>query len=190
MARAWRMCENDAFAAIHFWLGWNCQSFGEGGVLHLRREAPRAGAGPILFAATKRRKGWGLSAGGTEKNCRTPRHGDAKKTKPREKKISLRVAARRTRSFFRFRGAWGSFQIADGVVAMRGPSIRPSWISNARTCRKIGPFDGAQALRRCSGQALCSNSGQECIIPLLYLHAWNIPDPYVARNGLRWPCWG
>jgi hypothetical protein len=32
-ARAWRMDGNNAFAAIQFWLGWNCQLLGEGGVL-------------------------------------------------------------------------------------------------------------------------------------------------------------
>jgi hypothetical protein len=53
---------NNAFAAIRFWLGWNCQPLDEGGVLHWRKEAPHVDAGPILFAAIERRKGWGLSA--------------------------------------------------------------------------------------------------------------------------------
>jgi hypothetical protein len=47
------MNENNAFAAIHFWLGWNCQLLGEGGVLHWRAETPHADAGPILFATEK-----------------------------------------------------------------------------------------------------------------------------------------
>jgi hypothetical protein len=60
VARAWRMDENNAFAAIRFWLGWNCQLLGEGGMFHWRRETSHAGAGPILFAARGERKGWGL----------------------------------------------------------------------------------------------------------------------------------
>jgi len=67
VARAWRMDVNNAFAAIQFLLGWNCQLLGEGGVLHWRKKAPHAGAGPILFAATSERKGWGLSARETRK---------------------------------------------------------------------------------------------------------------------------
>ena len=56
VARAWRMDGNNAFAAIRFWFGWNCQLLGEGGVLHWRMETPHAGAGPILFAATSGEK--------------------------------------------------------------------------------------------------------------------------------------
>jgi hypothetical protein len=50
------MDENNAFAAIRFWLGWNCQLLDEGGVLHWRKEAPQADAGPILFAAASGEK--------------------------------------------------------------------------------------------------------------------------------------
>jgi hypothetical protein len=43
--------ETIAFAAIRFWLGWNCQPLDEGGVLHGRKKTPQVDAGPILFAS-------------------------------------------------------------------------------------------------------------------------------------------
>jgi hypothetical protein len=102
--RAWRMCENDAFAAIRFLLGWNCQSFGEGGVLHWRREAPHAGAGPILFTATRRRKGWGLYSKDFLPLRRKEREEEFFCSMRRKSQVH---AIRREDSFFR--GAWGSF---------------------------------------------------------------------------------
>jgi hypothetical protein len=54
--------ETVAFAAIRFWLGWNCQLLDEGGVLHWRREAPQVDAGPILFVSEKEAKELGTSS--------------------------------------------------------------------------------------------------------------------------------
>jgi hypothetical protein len=48
--------KNSAFAAIRFWLGWNCQLLDEGGVLHWRTKAPHVDAGPNLVAATSGEK--------------------------------------------------------------------------------------------------------------------------------------
>jgi hypothetical protein len=166
------MCENDAFAAIRFWLGWNCQSFGEGGVLHWRRETPHAGAGPILFASEEakrlgtfsgRRGEEGMNAearrhrGRNAEKGKTSGHSLSKQKRGRSGFSPTRAcrraeAAPYSESFLRrFRVAWDSFQIWRG-----------------------GRGD-VRCIRRSSGRALRSNSGQECIIPLLYLHAWNIP---------------
>jgi hypothetical protein len=132
-----------------------------------------------FFSSLRAAKGWGLSA-------KTFHREDAKNAK----KNSFLFNAGRSRVHaigregFSFRVAWGFLS-----MGRRGRGDARFLYKMARDY-SIGRWLAAKPSPSIRLPDYCFNLRRSDIMLPLYYHAWNIPNPYVARTGLLRPWWG